>query len=68
MYLYKRLSYDWDVDIFEYVQEFDIAPELSLMIESTTNKGAGNVSTPPVFFQKCDPQRFVEILNQIGSL
>lgn len=67
VYLFKRSNYDWDVDIFKYLELFNDASELNNLIENTSNKNSKSQSIPPMFFEKFNSQQFMQLLDDIGS-
>jgi len=67
VYLYKRSNYDWDGDIIKYLSLFNNAFELNDLIRDSYRMKKPYKSVPPIFFQKFNPQRFIELLDDIGS-
>jgi len=68
VYLYKRSNYDWDGDIIKYLDLFNDAYELNDLIKNSSNKNSKNQLIPPIFFQKFNSQKFIQLLDKIGSL
>ena len=64
VYIYKRHNYNWDKNILKYVALFKDAMEFKKLIEDAACK-VPNI--PPVFFQKFDPKKFMQILNNTSS-
>ena len=64
VYLHKGLSHSWDKYLFNYVALFKDAMELKKLIDDAADK---TPNIPPVFIQKFDPKKFMQILHDIGS-
>jgi hypothetical protein len=64
VYLYKRHNYSWDKHLLKYVALFKDAVEFKKLIDDAADKTPSN---PPVFIQKFDPKKFMQILHNIGS-
>jgi hypothetical protein len=64
--IYKRSNYFWHGDIFEYVELFGSAAELSDVMAASNSKYFKNLSKVPVFFQPFDADRFMNALSAVA--
>ena len=67
VYLYNHRSYSLDESLFNYVAVFKDVMELKKIIEETEETAEKTPNIPPVFFQKFDPIKFMQILDDVGS-
>jgi len=67
VYLYNHRSYILDKILFDHVSLFKDAMELKTIIEETEEIADKTPNIPPVFFQKFDSIKFMQILDDVGS-
>jgi len=67
VYIYSHRTYSLDENLFNYVEVFKDAMELKKIIEEANETADKTPNIPPVFFQKFDPIKFMQILDDVGS-
>lgn len=64
VYIYRRHNYSWDKYLLENLASFGDAIEFKKLIDYTADKIP---KKPPVFIQKFNPKKFMQILHDKGS-